>query len=137
LDVHKDIIVFIRQQFVTNSSSTSFIAYGITLPTLHPRNDSGEEMEDEFGDELTWWDYYYEKTGHNWNESDVEFVYSYNACEAVMHVEKSRQDVEYGCVPVKTTTGEKWNDIIKLACEELGLEYREPSWFLWHTGVDG
>lgn len=127
-----------RFGFITNSSSTSFIAFGIPLDSPYPIEED-EYVTDKYGDNMSWEDFYCEKTGKGWGDGAVEFWGACHTEDAVMCVTKSRQDVEYGYakVEVDTTEAREWTNIIAEACKELGIPYSEPHWFLWHTGMDG
>ena len=80
--------MFIRKGFVTNSSSTSYVAYGIPLPEKY----SPDKYSD--GYEMEWETFYKNKTGLSWDETKVSFDYTCEAEDSVMYIGKSRQDVE-------------------------------------------
>lgn len=122
--------MFQRKSFITNSSSTSFIAYGIKLPSYQAPKD------DEDGDSLSWEEYYIECGGPRWNDNPpVELYSNYDADEAVMYVKASEQDIEWGYNPLKAPVkGDDWDDKIREACELMGINASEPGWFGWYNG---
>lgn len=129
--------MFVRQYFVTNSSSTSFMAYGIKLPTNSPCDDEGEPYPDEYGDDMNWEDRYETLSGLEWTDAKVGFNSAYHCDDAVMFVNDSYHDIEYGYLRLNNKVGDNWDDIILTACKVLGIDPSEPHWFGWHTGMDG
>jgi len=128
--------MYTRRKFITNSSSTAFIAYGITL-SGYPTDDSEEQLRDENGNRIYWEDYYEELSGIPYGDIKVEFWIAAESDAAVMVVSKSRQDIEYGCVELKLGVKENWDKTIKDACRVLGVENQKPTWLGWYTGYEG
>jgi|WetSurMetagenome_2_1015567.scaffolds.fasta_scaffold314442_2 hypothetical protein len=128
-----------RNAFITNSSSTSFIAYGISLPTRYPVDPETEQyLQNKYDDKMDWGEYYEEKTGLGWRDMQVEFNSACHTEDAVMYVKKSHHDIDYGYNSFPSiAVRHEWNIVIRDACKALGINYCEPGWFGWYTGMDG
>jgi hypothetical protein len=131
--------MLIRAAFITNSSSTSFIAYGVCFPTSHPVDPETEDyLRDGDDDEIDWENVYEEKTGLGWGKAPVEFSSACHTEDAVMYAKGSHHDIDYGYNPIsELKIDPAWDSVIEEACKAIGIDPIKPSWFGWHTGMDG
>jgi len=119
-----------RAKFITNSSSTSLIAYGIQLPSVSPLDENSEPLVDEFGDTLYWEDFYHDKSNLSWDKCPVYL--SGDEETAIMYIKHSQFIIPYGYNSyVIPTVMPGWDDIIEAACKKLGIAPQKPSWFTW------
>ena len=123
--------MFKRQAYITNSSSTSFVAYGIGLPYYAPPRE-----DDADGDDRHWEDVYVEGGGKRWQDDpDVEFYSNSDAEAAVMYVRGSYRDIDWGHNPFDNMVkGEDWDAKIAEACKLIGITDANPGWFGWYNG---
>lgn len=113
------------------------MAYGIKLPSSRPCDAEGEPFEDKYGDDMNWEERYETLSGLKWTETVVDFDSACHCDDAVMYIKDSYQDIDYGYLRLNSKVEATWDDMIKAACQVLGIEPKEPDWFGWHTGMDG
>jgi hypothetical protein len=96
--------------------TTTFLAYGIILTDEEVRKL--EDEPDPIGE--------VETTGC------VFEMYGDQVGGDTGYVLVNKDSMQYGdwCEEVGTRIGEDWNATLKMACESVGFEYREPSWLL-------
>lgn len=132
--------MFVRSLFVTNSSSTSFVAYGMRLPTKYPMKNGYTMNGPIKGKTLDWEEYYEGLTGLDYSDSPVRFNVTNEDDHAVIYATKSQRKTtrHYGYKELTTEREDTWDGDILKVCELMGIECdRLPHWFIWSTGVDG
>lgn len=112
--------MFARKAFITNSSSSTFVAYGIPLPSKEAKKD------------LSWEDYYLDLTGIRFFDSKIGFETTQDNDDSTLFVGASQQSVSYGYVGLVLSVDPGWEQMIKEACELLGIDPVEPRWFAWN-----
>lgn len=114
--------MFIRPKFVTNSSSTAFVAWGIVLPPSYVPDDNYEDLVD-----LSC------STGVSFdgNEKDERYV---------MYADKSRVRTEEFCgiIAMSDTPSETeiWKQQILKICEKFNIRLDTSikfGWFFYHN----
>lgn len=112
-------MTYYRSKFVTNSITTSFIAWGIVVPTDRLVGDKS----DDFYDRL------YDGNGLVSGSADGSDNY-------LVFIDESNEDLDdyYGTMPIDGFGGSVepgWRQAIKEQCENLGLntEGLTPGWF--------
>jgi hypothetical protein len=97
--------------------TTTFLAYGVSLT-----NEEARKLEDDEHDTI----------GEVETIGCVFKIFGDQVCGDTGYVLVVRDSVQYGgwCEEVGTKIGGDWNAKLKMACEKVGMEYREPSWLL-------
>lgn len=116
--------MFIRRKFVTNSSSTSFVAFGSRLEGRPWGKDS-----------LDYEEWFKEKTGQSlWDrKTPVELFYSYAYEEGALYIKESQLSLEGFCGISHSKDEPKWTEQLQDFCKKLGI-FCEPTWFAWYSG---
>lgn len=112
--------MFLRKVFITNSSSTNFVAYGIPLPSKEAKEG------------VSWENHYLDLTGLRFYEAKVGFETTQDNDDSVMFIGESQQNVAYGYVGLVLTVDPEWEQIIKEVSDLLGIGSMEPRWFAWN-----
>jgi hypothetical protein len=115
----------IRTDFITNSSSSSFVAFGAFLESILSKNDleKFEELEDK-------WDYIEEKTENT--NLEYSFIYgehSSDNCGVGIHILKlMEKHPDAKLSEIKKIVAEEINTAFKTKLEEKDIGYIEESW---------
>jgi hypothetical protein len=116
--------MFIRKKFVTNSSSTSFIAFGTRIentPWGKDRYTYDEWFKNETG--ISCWS----------KECSAEIFYESEYNEGALFIKESRWPLEgFSSIPHSKDEPE-WAEQLQEFCEKLGIPC-EPTWFAWYSG---
>ena len=112
--------MYYRSKFITNSSTTSFVAWGIVVPM-----DRLKEKPDAFYDKL----YDGDEIVDGCSDDDNYLVY----------IRETEQDLDdyYGTICINTfgnSVKPEWAEVLREQCKNLGLniEGLSPGWFFTH-----
>jgi hypothetical protein len=97
--------------------TTTMLAYGVVLADEEARKLENDEPDPVCEAETT---------------GCVFEMFGDQVCGDTGYVLVVRDSIQYGgwCEEVGTNTGGDWSAELKMACEKVGFEYREPPWLL-------
>jgi hypothetical protein len=108
--------MLIRKGFVTNSSSTSFVAWGLVMHRSYIPKGTEDDL----------WDLSFDK-------DKVAFATEDDGDQCALYSYGSRQPIsEYGdgIIPLNSAPDPEWLESILKICDEFGIRIdKEPQWF--------